>query len=119
MFRLFQETIIAVIAKEDGKKKKSNKKLPEIPQPKAAHEERLVQSEEGARKKPRMPWLKKKKKVETVGKDFFDNWITIPPEVLKTNNDATSYKTRQSAPPIFSDNFPGRDGYVGYYSAYS
>ena len=105
-----------MINKEDAKKRKTNnKKLPNINQPnqpKVEEEERYVQSEDGTRRKPRMPWLKKKKKVESVGKEFFDNWIEIPPEVLRAKNEPI-YKNTRSAPTVWT---PGREGFVGYYS---
>ena len=94
-------------------------------------EERPVKSEGHDGRKPRMPWLKKKKKpAATIDKDFFDKWINIPEDVLKLKGDtgsSRSYRNHKTPPQVWTNEYnynqqyigtPRRQEYVGHYGGY-
>ena len=124
---LFQKTVIAVVS-EDKRVKKFGKKHKENVLPPIQTDERPIQSEGNDRKKPRMPWLKKKKKVSTVDREFFDKWISIPDTVFNQNHNSVN-KKRRSVPEVWTNNeynydyqqpfeSARRQEYVGYYGDY-
>lgn len=92
-------------------------------------EERPVKSEGHDGGKPRMPWLKRKKKPPPIDKEYFDKWINIPEDVLKLKGDGSTNRNKRSgrsAPQVWANDFqqrrfdsPRRQEYVGYYGDYS
>ena len=120
------------MVEEDKRVKKFGKRNKQqvVKQPEPV-EERPIKSEGHDGRKPRMPWLKKKKKpAATIDKDFFDKWINIPEDVLKLKGDnsrnSSSYRQNKSAPQVWTNDFnnqqymgtPRRQEYVGHYGGY-
>ena len=128
---VFQKTVIAVVEEDKRVKnfgKRNKQQVVKEPEP---VEERPVKSEGHDGRKPRMPWLKKKKKpAATIDKDFFDKWINIPEDVLKLKGDtgsSRSYRNHKPPPQVWTNDYnynqqyigtPRRQEYVGHYGGY-
>ena len=122
----FQKTVVAVVEEDKRVKKfgRRNKQVVKQPEP---VEERPIKSEGNDGRKPRMPWLKKKKKPPPIDRQFFDKWINIPEDVLKLKGDSSSstYRNPKSAPQVWTNDYnqqyigtPRRQEYVGHYGGY-